>query len=378
MPRASVTEAARPPKERFPRLPLPLPIPYPPMEATRAESLPPGAGWQFEPKWDGFRCLVFRAGDDVVLQSKAGQPLGRYFPELVAAFRKLKHSAFILDGEIVIRIGERLSFDDLLLRIHPAASRIAKLTQASPATFLAFDLLYEPSDGGRLLVELPLRRRRTELERFLSKAGITPVSPSPLIELCPSTTQRHIAEEWFRTLGPIGCDGVMAKKLDEQYHAGDREAMVKVKRLKTADCVVGGFRYTENGGIGSLLLGLYNQHGLLDHVGHTASFSTDERQAIKKAVEPLKGGPGFSGKAPGGPSRWSSAKSGEWEPVDPVLVCEVRYDYFTQQRFRHGTRFLRWRPEKDPKQCTLDQVVPSLIGKKQPRNNPASAKIKPL
>jgi ATP-dependent DNA ligase len=174
--------------------------------------------------------------------------------------------------------------------------------------------------------------------------------------LSPATTDRAVAKKWFANLGAIGCDGVMAKRLEEPYHSGDRDAMVKVKRLKTADCVVGGFRYGDGRTIGSLLLGLYDKQGLLHHVGFASSFTPAERRSLKNALEPLKGGAGFSGKAPGGPSRWSTKESTEWEPVAPKLVCEVRYDYFTQQRFRHGTKFLRWRPDKKPKSCTMDQV----------------------
>jgi ATP-dependent DNA ligase len=332
----------------FPDLPLPLGIPYPPMEAKRATKLPEGKQWQFEPKWDGFRCLVFRWQDDVVLQSKAGQPLARYFPELVAAFRALPPQAFALDGEIVVPVNGVLSFDDLLQRIHPAESRINKLSRETPARYLAFDLLFEAGPG--LLVEQPLSVRRAHLERFFKDI----CSPSA-IELSPSTRDRAMAAQWFTDTGRIGLDGVMAKLANEPYHSGDREAMIKVKHLKTADCVVGGFRYS-GPKIGSLLLGLYDENGLLNFVGHAASFSESKRKDVAKAIEPLKGGEGFTGKAPGGPSRWSGKRSMEWEPLKPSLVCEVRYDHFSQNRFRHGASFLRWRPDKDPKTCTLDQV----------------------
>ncbi len=332
----------------FPVLPLPMPIPYPPMEATRATKLPEGDGWQFEPKWDGFRCLVFRWENDVVLQSKAGQPLGRYFPELVAAFRALPIQAFALDGEIVIPVEGVLSFDDLLQRIHPAESRINRLSRETPARYLAFDLLYEAGRG--LLVERPLTVRRMHLEQFCKN-----VPSASAIELSPSTRDRAVAAEWFTDNGRMGLDGVMAKLADERYHAGDREAMIKVKHVKTADCVVGGFRYSGSK-IGSLLLGLYDERGVLNFVGHAASFSESKREEISKTIEPLKGGEGFTGRAPGGPSRWSGKRSSEWEPLTPDLVCEVRYDHFSQNRFRHGTSFLRWRRDKAPKTCTMDQV----------------------
>jgi ATP-dependent DNA ligase len=336
----------------FPKLPLPLPIPYPPMEARRVETLPEGDDWQFEPKWDGFRCLAFRWKDEVALQSKAGQPLTRYFPELVAAFRQLPPQAFVLDGEIVVPVDGTPSFDDLLLRIHPAASRIAKLAQETPAKFFAFDLLYDSVAKGRLLVDTPLTMRRERLERFFQD-----VPRESLIELSPATRDPVLASSWFTNMGPLGLDGVMAKKIHERYHSGDREAMMKIKHLKTADCIVGGFRYSA-GKVGSLLLGLYDESGLLHFVGHTSSFSQPQRTELRKTLEPLTGGVSFTGRTPGGPSRWSAKRNMEWEPVKPVLVCEVRYDYFAQHRFRHGTSFLRWRPEKDPKSCTMDQVAP--------------------
>ena len=352
----------------FPDLSLPVPIPLLPMEAARADQLPDGDEWQFEPKWDGFRCLVFRKDSTVILQSKSGQPLSRYFPELVHAFQSLPSHAFVLDGEIVVARDGRLSFDDLLLRIHPAASRVATLAHDTPATFIAFDVLYDSSEETALMIR-PLIERRTYLERFFSL-----IPDHPLIQLSPVSRDRTIATRWFTDLGAYGLDGVMAKKIHEPYHAGDRQAMIKVKHVKTADCVVGGFRYSATPAktgkanhptattVGSLLLGLHDTNGLLHFVGFTSSFSKEERTRLKQVVEPLKGGVGFSGKAPGGPNRWSQRKSDEWERVDPVLVCEVQYDYFSQGRFRHGTKFLRWRPDKDPRQCTLDQVEETTAG----------------
>ena len=345
----------------FPDVSFPLPIPFPPMEATKADRLPHGDGWQFEPKWDGFRCLAFRDGTTVALQSKSGQPLTRYFPELVDAFQGIQHDPFVLDGEIVVPRDGRLSFDDLLMRIHPAASRVAKLAKETPAAFAAFDLLYDPMDHTPLIAH-PLVERRTRLDRFFES-----LLDHPLIRLSPATRDRTVAARWFTDLGAYGLDGIMAKRMGEPYHSGDREGMIKVKHVKTADCVVGGFRYSSGGkngkptryvgrAIGSLLLGLHDSDGLLHFVGFTSSFNDEERASLLKVVEPLKGGAGFSGKAPGGPNRWSQRQSDEWERVDPTLVCEVQFDHFSQGRFRHGTKFLRWRPDKDPQQCSFDQV----------------------
>jgi ATP-dependent DNA ligase len=335
----------------FPRLALPVTPPYAPMEAKAVTAIPSGAEWLYEPKWDGFRCLAFRDGATLALQSKSGQPLTRYFPELVEGLLALRPRRFVVDGEIVIVRDGRLSFDDLLMRIHPAASRVRMLSQATPARLLAFDLLVD--EKGHDLSALPLRERRARLEAFVASAG-----ESSILELSPSTADRGQAERWLREFAKLGFDGVVAKRANERYHSGDREAMQKIKRLRTADCVVGGFRYasTSPRAIGSLLLGLYNADGLLDHVGFAASFAAAERKALKTIVEPLKGGRGFTGRAPGGPSRWSTERSGEWEPLDPTLVCEVRYDHFSGGRFRHGTKFLRWRPDKAPRQCTLDQL----------------------
>jgi ATP-dependent DNA ligase len=359
--RSPVSAARKLENGTFPDLSLPVPIPVPPMEAMRAHRLPDGDEWQFEPKWDGFRCLVFRHGSVVALQSKSGQPLTRYFPELVSAFQSLPSRAFVLDGEIVVPRDGRLSFDDLLLRIHPAASRVAKLAKETPASFVAFDVLCDSPKGPSLMIR-PLIERRRHLEQFFS------VVPDHLIQLSPVTTDRTIASRWFTDLGTYGLDGIMAKKIHEPYHPGDREAMIKVKHVKTADCVVGGFRYSSTRAnldrpndtsaktIGSLLLGLHDQHDVLHFVGFTSSFNKEDRVQLKEVIEPLKGGTGFSGKSPGGPNRWSQRQSDDWERLDPVLVCEVQYDYFSQGRFRHGTKFLRWRPEKHPRQCTLDQV----------------------
>jgi ATP-dependent DNA ligase len=328
---------------------LPLSPPYPPMEAKRVDKIPTGKQWLFEPKWDGFRAIVFRDGDDVEVQSKAGQPLARYFPEIVDAVRSLKQKQFVLDGEIVIPVAGRLSFDDLLQRIHPAESRIKKLAASTPAHYYVFDLLALKTKD---FTQLPIEERREKLNAFFEKVD------HDLIHLSPATTDRKLAVNWFSKFGALGLDGVMAKRLGEPYHSGDREGMVKVKHLKTADCVVGGFRYGEGTkSVGSLLLGLYDDEGRLVHIGHTSSIKQADRAALTKQLEKLRAKNPFEVRVPGGPSRWASARSGDWEPVKPKLVCEVEYDYFSQGRFRHGSKFLRWRPDKKPEQCTMEQVV---------------------
>ena len=336
----------------FPAIDLPIHPPYPPAEAKSVSEIPSGEGWLYEPKWDGFRCLAFRDGNEVLLQSKAGQPLGRYFPELVSALARLPAHAFVLDGEIVIFSDGYLSFDDLLMRIHPAESRIRKLAAATPVTFMCFDLLVDARK--QKLTDLPLSQRQERMQEFFRK-----LPPRGMIRLSPATSKRAEAGKWMHELASMGLDGVVAKRRDEPYRSGERAGMVKIKRMRTADCVVGGFRYAEKGGgIGSLLLGLYNDQGQIDHVGFTSSFNAEQRRELRKIVEPQIGGSGFTGHAPGGPSRWSTKRSSEWQPLKPKLVCEVQYDHFSGGRFRHGTKFLRWRPEKKPQQCTFDQVRP--------------------
>ena len=337
-------------KQDFPRISLPIRPPYQPMEAKLVEEVPRGDRWQYEPKWDGFRCVAFRKNDKVLLQSKAGQPLGRYFPEIVAALLDLKPTQFVLDGEIVILKGGHLSFDDLLMRIHPAASRVQRLSKETPATYLLFDLLVD--EKGKSLVGDPLSARRERLERFIKSLG-----KQESIRLSPATRSYQKAQQWMTELAASGFDGVVAKELDCSYASGERTAMRKIKRIRTADCVVGGFRYASKGGeVGSLLLGLYDDDGKLNHIGFSSSFAAPERKKLKALLRPYMGGSGFTGHAPGGPSRWSTERSGEWEPLKPKLVCEVRYDHFSGDRFRHGTKFLRWRPEKAPKSCTYEQV----------------------
>lgn len=329
---------------------LPIQPPYAPMEARRVDSIPTGGRWQFEPKWDGFRAIVFRDGDDVAIQSKAGQPLARYFPEIVEAIRSLRQKRFVLDGELVVPVRGRLSFDDLLQRMHPAESRIRKLAEESPAHYYAFDLL---ALNAKNLAKAPIEQRRKQLETFFAKVD------HELLHLSPATTDRKMAVQWFRKFGALGLDGVMAKRLGEPYHSGDRDGMVKVKHLKTADCVVGGFRYGEGTrSVASLLLGLYDDEGRLVYIGHTSSIKRTERDALTKKLEAMRAKNPFQVRVPGTPSRWSTERSSEWEPVRPKLVCEVEYDYFSQGRFRHGSKFLRWRPDKDPKQCTMEQVLP--------------------
>jgi ATP-dependent DNA ligase len=327
---------------------LPIAIDLAPMEAKNVEEVPTGSGWAYEPKWDGFRCLAFRDGATVALQSKAGKPLARYFPDIVDALLALDAPRFVLDGEIVIPAGDSLSFERLLMRIHPAASRVQKLARETPAVFVAFDLLLS-GDGGPL-TRLPFAERRDRLERFAGSYFTDDVL------LSPQSLDIEQAQQWLRG-GSDGLDGVIAKRIDEPYHPGERTAMSKIKRLRTADCVVGGFRYASEGGIvGSLLLGLHDDEGELHHVGYTSSFSRDERAALTPELESIAGGTGFTGRAPGGPSRWSTRRTDEWVPLEPRLVAEVRYDHFSEGRFRHGTRFERWRPDKDPEQCTFDQI----------------------
>jgi ATP-dependent DNA ligase len=321
-----------------------------PMEALLAAELPAGDGWQYEPKWDGFRCLARRDDDEVTLTSKSGKPLGRYFPEVVELLRSIKEREFLLDGELIITSGDVLAFEALQLRLHPAESRIRKLAGETPAELMAFDLL---ALGGKSLIDLPLSERRKTLERFLAKNGV------PGLLISPATTDRDTALEWLHRSGGA-LDGVVAKRLDQPYRPGER-AMIKVKQQRTADCVVGGFRYAEKKHVvGSLLLGLYDEDGLLHHVGFTSAIPAKERPALTNKLEALIEPAGFSGSAPGGPSRWNTERTGQWKPLKPVLVVEVRYDQVTGRRFRHGTGFVRWRPDKDPRQCSFDQLAPEL------------------
>ena len=329
---------------------LPIPRSYKPMEARLVEELPTGKSWQYEPKWDGFRCLAFRDGDKVDVMSKAGKPLTRYFPELVEMLKEVRAKRFVLDGEIVVPKDGELSFDELLLRIHPAKSRVLKLAEESPASFIVFDLLVDAK--GRSLVAQPLAERRAALESFVASE----VPKTLRIKLSPATTKMVDVKRWFRSVGG-GLDGVVAKQMDLPYQTGTRDGMMKMKSMRTAECVIGGFRYASKGKlVGSFLLGLYDDGGLLHHVGFTSNIPNEDKPAITKKLEKLVKAPGFTGQAPGGPSRWSTARSSEWEPLAPRLVVEVQYDHFSGGRFRHGTSFLRWRPDKPPRKCTIEQV----------------------
>lgn len=321
--------------------------PLAPMEAKLVNVLPEGEGWQFEPKWDGFRAIVRRDGAAVEIFSKSGKPLGRYFPEVIAMIRGLKPRQFLLDGELILPVDGLLSFDALQARLHPAASRIAKLGIETPAQLMLFDLL---GLGAKDFAQRPLAERRKALEQFHGDHR------RPALLLSPCTLDREIALDWLGRSGGA-LDGVIAKPWDEAYRPGER-AMLKVKQRRSADCVVGGVRYEEGKrAVASLLLGLHNGGGQLDHVGFVSGLDRAQKEALVATVAPLSGGEGFSGKAPGGPSRWNSGRESEWVPLAPKLVVEVLYDQVTGNRLRHGARFLRWRPDKAPRQCTFDQLA---------------------
>lgn len=336
---------------------LPIEPPFPPMEARSVDAVPLGEGWLYEPKWDGFRALAFRDGQRVSLQSKSGQPLGRYFPELIAALEDVEAGRFVLDGELMVSSpGGAPSFEELLQRIHPASSRVARLARETPALVVVFDLLVD--GDGRSLVEEPLSRRRPLLEGFFAAY----LEGRPAFRLSPASMDAADVQRWFAHVGD-GLDGVVAKRQDSPYLSGQRGAMVKMKQLRTADCVVGGFRRGARGDVGSLLLGLYDEEGRLDHVGFTSSLPRSERRGLRERLEALAAAPGFTGRAPGGPSRWSRGRdSDEWVPLSPRLVVEVSYDHVSGGRFRHGVRFLRWRPDKAPSQCRMDQILAAAHG----------------
>ena len=318
-----------------------------PMEALPAEDLPNGPGWQYEPKWDGFRCIAVRDGAEVQLWSKSGKPLARYFPEVAAMLAGLKARRFVIDGELLIAAGGAIAFDALQLRLHPAASRVAKVAAETPAMFMAFDCL---ALGRKMLANRSLADRRDQLQQLVAKES------EPMLMLSPATLDRNEAVGWLERSGGA-LDGVIAKRLDQSYQSGER-AMIKVKQHRTADCVVGGFRYGRNDRlVASLLLGLYDQAGLLHHVGFTSSIAAKDRPAWTKELTKLIAPPGFTGSAPGGPSRWSNERTAEWQPLKPKIVVEVLYDQVTSGRFRHGTRLLRRRPDKSPRQCTCDQIA---------------------
>lgn len=318
------------------------------MEARLVGELPSDGGWQFEPKWDGFRCLAFRSGADVEIKAKSGKSLSRFFPEVVGNLRALEHRTFVLDGELLIRVDGEASFDALQMRLHPAASRIERLARETPADIVVFDSLQ--TKPRQSLLHRPFVERRSIMEAFFAGAG----KPDGL-ELTPFTRDLPQARAWLDAR-QASLDGVIAKRLDLPYRPGER-AMLKVKRIRTADCVVGGFRYESAGPlVGSLLLGLYDARGLLHHVGFTSAIDARQKPALTKQLEKMIEPPGFTGDAPGAPSRWSTGRSAAWRPLRPALVVEVRYDQVTGHRFRHGTRFVRWRPDKAPRQCTFAQI----------------------
>jgi len=339
--------------------------PVSPMLAKLVRELPIAGGLLYEPKWDGFRCIVFRDGDEIELGSRNERPLTRYFPELLEPLRAALPDRAVVDGEIVIAGEHGLDFDLLSLRIHPAASRIEKLAVETPASFVAFDLL---ADDGHDLRDLPFTDRRARLERALAKA-------SPPVYLTPATTDPDVAAEWFDRFEGAGLDGVVAKPLDGPYREGER-VMMKVKHQRTADCVVAGFRRHKDGeGVGSLLLGLYDDDGALHHVGVASSFAAPLRKQLAIEIEPYRtdaadGHPWAAWadaaadgtRMPGGPSRWNAGKDLSWEPLRIELVAEVAYEHLQGDRFRHTARFVRWRPDRKPASCTyaqLDTVVPA-------------------
>jgi ATP-dependent DNA ligase len=321
----------------------------PPMEALLVASLPQGKEWRYEPKWDGFRCMAFKQDKKIELVSKSGRPLNRYFPDIVALLKQVKAPHFVLDGELVIAKDKGYSFGDLQLRLHPAASRVAKLVAESHATFVVFDLLVD--DKGVSLAEKTFLTRRQKLEEFYGK-----YLKRDFLVLSPQTASLKTANNWLKSYKKH-IDGVVAKNTDYTYKPGER-AMQKFKQLNTADCVVGGFRYGTNSRIvASLLLGLYDDAGKLNHVGFTSALKDIDKAALTKKLEKLIAPPGFTGNAPGGPSRWSTERSGDWQPLKPVLVVEIKYDHVSDDRFRHGTKFLRWRADKAPRQCTMEQIA---------------------
>ncbi len=317
-----------------------------PMEAKLMPKLPSGPEWTFEPKWDGFRCLAFKDGEAVELQGKSGKSLTRFFPEVAKAVSGIRLPRVILDGELRIVVDGTADFEKLQMRLHPAASRITKLSIETPATMVVFDTLLD--EAGKPNHERALSQRRAALKKLAKKLP-------PGITLTESTEDVRIARRWLKS-GFAGTDGVVAKDLTLPYRFGER-AMLKVKRIRTADCVVGGFRYAQGKKlVGSLLLGLYDEKGLLHHVGFTSALADVDKGSLTRQLEKLISPPGFTGDAPGGPSRWATERSAQWEPLRPKLVVEVSFDHVTGNRFRHGTRLIRWRPDKSPKQCTFEQI----------------------
>jgi ATP-dependent DNA ligase len=327
----------------------PISPPLEPMLARAAEQIPEGHGWRYEPKWDGFRAIVFRDGDDVHVGSRKGQPLQRFFPEILDPLRAALPASAVVDGEIIIATPRGLDFDALQMRLHPAESRVRRLAAETPATVILFDLLAVGPDD--------LRGRPLVTRRELLLGAVT---PNARIALTPQTADLEEATDWFTRYEGAGLDGLIAKPEDSTYRSGER-GWTKIKHLRTVDCVVGGYRLETTGDrVGSLLLGLYNEEGVLHHVGHTSSFSAKEKRELLQLLLPLEGGGSFGhGRTPGSPSRWTRKKDAAWTQLKPSLVCEVSFDHLQGQRFRHAARFLRWRDDRDPMSCTYDQLTPA-------------------
>jgi ATP-dependent DNA ligase len=320
-----------------------------PMEARIVSQLPEGKAWRYEPKWDGFRCLAFKHDNAVSLRSKSGRPLGRYFPDIVSMLEKLTAKNFVLDGELLVEGESGYSFSDLQMRLHPAATRVKMLAQKQPATFVIFDIL-GAANGENMMAE-PLSERRLLLETFYKTYG----SMHKALILSPQTDSLAEAMKWLSS-SSWGIDGIVAKNETDMYVPGER-LMQKYKPVRTADCVVGGFRYgTDSKQVGSLLLGLYDEKGSLHHVGFTSGIATADKPSLTKKLEKLIQAPGFTGNSPGAPSRWSTERSTQWKPLAPAIVVEVSFDHVTDDRFRHGTKLVRFRPDKLPKQCTMEQL----------------------
>ena len=331
-------------------MPAKIPFDMEPMLAGPQPELPRGERWVYEPKWDGFRTIVHRTGDAVELVSRGARMMTRYFPEILPAFQALEADPVVLDGELVIVGKEGLDFEALQLRIHPAESRVRMLAQSTPVWYVAFDLL---AVGDEDLRQLPLGDRRVRLERLLAKSG-------GQIRMTPTTSDPEVATRWFEQFEGAGLDGVIAKDLTQPYISGKR-AWVKIKHQRTADCVVIGFRWSnDRKSLGSLLLGLYDEEGTMHYVGHTSSFDVATRRRLLDELLPMRIEPpaDMMGRMPGGPSRWSRGRETEWESIRPELVCEVTFDKLQSgERFRHATGFVRWRPDKPPEQCKFDQIA---------------------